>query len=147
VTPDPSDIARLAAEIAAHGGPERAAAALANDESSDLLTLLLARRADLEELADPALAVARRRREAEDLDARAEAAWAEGAEFAGKAAARRLTGDVDLAAAFQRRAEAAESLAFTLEDQALALRLQAARSEASHHRRRDLIEALGGLAA
>lgn len=149
---DPADIRRLAAEIAAHGGlehggPQRAAAALADDEATDLLALLLTCRAGLEEQADPALAAARRYRQADDLDARAEAAWAAGAEFAGKAAARRLSGDIDLAAAFQRRAEAVEGVAFTLEDQALALRLQARRIEAAEARRHDLIDALRGLAA
>ena len=147
VVADPADIRRLAAEITAHGDPDRAAAALADQEAADLLALLLACRSGLEEQADPALAIVRRHRRAEALDTRAEAAWAEGAEFAGKAAARRLQGDLDLAAAFQRRVDAAESLAFTLEDEAMALRLEAARIEASHHRRRDLTDSLREIAA
>ena len=92
-------------------------------------------------------AAARRHRRADDLNDRAAIAWAQGAAFAGKAAARRLSGDLDLAQAFQRRAKAAESRALSFEDEALALRLQAAAIAASTARRRDLIGVLRELAA
>lgn len=147
MTPDPDAIARLDAEIAAHGGAEHAVAALAEAEANDLLALLLAGQASLDDRADPALAAARRKIRADILAARAETAWAEGAEFAGRAAARLSRGESALAATFQRRAEAAERLALDLEDQALAMNLEAARIQGMQARRGDLTAGLRGIAA
>jgi hypothetical protein len=137
---------RLAEEIGARGGLEAAVTALAADESS-LLSLLLAYRAALAEAAEPALRVRRLRRRARDLDARAEPLWREAAEDAGRAAARRLRGEIALADTFARRAAAAEALAAELEAGAFALRLQAAQIDAEQARRQDLMAALVGLAA
>jgi hypothetical protein len=116
----------VARVIAAYGDIDRAEAALANDEAHDLLAQLLAYRAAVAELADPVLRIARLEREADGLDARAEPSWTEAAEFAGKAGFRRLQGEGELAAVFQRRTEAAERLAAALEAQAFAKRLEAA---------------------
>jgi hypothetical protein len=138
---------RLAEEIRARAGLEAAITALAADESSNLLSLLLALRAALAEAAEPALRVRRLRRKAQDLDARAGPLWREAAEDAGLAAARRLRGEAALAATFERRTAAAETLAAELESEAFALRLQAAQIEAEQARRQDLTEALSGLAA
>jgi hypothetical protein len=136
----------LSREIAARGGLEPAIAALAADESG-LLPQLLAWRASLEEDADPALRIRRFRMRAQDIEARAEPLWREGAEDAGLAAARRSRGEIALAETFERRAAAAEALAAELESEAFALRLQAARLEAELARRQDLLAALQGLAA
>lgn len=144
---DADQAVRLASEIVARGGVEAAVAALATDESSNLLSLLLAYRAALAEAAEPALRVRRLRRKAQDLDARAEALWREAAQDAGLAAARRLRDEAALAETFQRRAAAAEALASEIECEAFALRLQAAQIEAEHGRRQGLTEALTGLAA
>jgi hypothetical protein len=91
--------------------------------------------------------VRRLRRRARDLDARAEPLWREAAEDAGRAAARRLRGEIALADTFARRAAAAEALAAELEAGAFALRLQAAQIDAEQARRQDLMAALVGLAA
>jgi hypothetical protein len=138
---------RLAGEIAARGGLDAAAAALAADESSSLLSLLLAYRAALAEDAEPALRIRRLRLRAQDLDARAMPLWREAADDAGRAAARRLRGEAALADTFARRAAAAEALAAGLEADAFALRLEAARIEAGHALRLDLVEALSDMAA
>jgi hypothetical protein len=138
---------RLAEEIRARGGLEAAVAALAADEASSFLSLLLAYRAALAEAADPALYVRRLRRRAQDLDTRSEPLWREAAEDAGLAAARRLRGESALAETFERRAAAAEVLAAALESEAFAFRLQAAQIEAEHARQQDLMQALTGLAA
>ena len=143
----PHQARRLAGEIAARGGLDAAATALAADEASELLSALLAYRAALAETADPALRVRRLKQKARDLDARAEPLWREAAEDAGRSAARRLRGEAALAETFARSAAAAEALAADLEAEAFALRLQAAHIEAGQGRRRDLIEALAGLAA
>jgi hypothetical protein len=132
---DPWRAERVARKIAAYGAIDLAVAALAHDEASDLLSDLLAYRAALAELADPALHAARLRRQARDLDARAEPAWAESAEFFGKARHRDLQGECDLAATFLRRAEAAERLAAAMEADAFALRLEAAALEGADLRR------------
>lgn len=144
---DPADLRRLADEITAHGWHEAAVAALANAEAVDLMVLLLACRSDLNERADPSCAVSRLRRQAQDLEVRAERAWAEGAEFAGKAAGRRLSGEAALSSAFQRRADAAQRQAAALEDQALSLRLRAANIEGAQSRMGELAEALRGTVA
>ena len=145
---DPDQAQRLAEEIRARGGMvEAALAALAADESSLLLSLLLAYRAALAETAEPVLRVRRLRRKAQDLDARAEPLWREAAEDAGRAAGRRLRGEPSLAETFARRAAAAEALAAELEAEAFALRLQAGRIEAEQARRHDLMEVLTGFAA
>ncbi len=136
-----------AREIRLYGSLDRAVAALGQDESSRLLSDLLAYRAGLAERADPALRIARLRRDARDLDARAGPAWAEAAEFTGRARYRQLQGDTDLAAAFLRRAEAAERLAASYEDRALALRLEADALAAADERSRDWREVLQALAA
>jgi hypothetical protein len=143
----PDQARLLAEEIGARGDLDRAVAALAADESSSLLSLLLAYRAALAEAVEPVLRARRFRRMAQDLDARAEPLWREAAQDAGRAAARRLRGEAALADTFARRAAAAETLACELEAQAFALRLQAVRVEAELARRQDLVEALTGLAA
>jgi hypothetical protein len=144
---DPGQARRLAREIAARGGLDHAAAALAADESAALLSLLLAYRAARAEAVEPALRLRRLERRARDLEARAAPLWREAAEDAGLAAARRLRGESGLADGFERRAAAAEALAAELEAEAFDLRLQAARLEAEQARRRDLLAALEGLAA
>jgi hypothetical protein len=144
---DPDQAQRLADEVRARGGLDAAAAALAADESSRLLCLLLAYRAALAETAEPALHLRRFQQRARDLDARAEPLWREAAEDAGRAAARRLRGEAALAETFARRAAAAEALASELEAEAFALRLQAALIEAEQARQSDLMEALAGMAA
>jgi hypothetical protein len=133
--------------IAACGCIDRAAAALAHEEAYGLLAQLLAYRAALAEQSDPALRIARLHREAADLDARAQPLWVESAEFAGKAAHRRLQGETDLAALFQRRTEAAERVAADLEAQAFARRLEAAGLHASLARHADLSATLRTIAA
>ncbi|MDB5460761.1 MAG: hypothetical protein JWO72_2502 [Caulobacteraceae bacterium] len=138
---------RVAREILAFGCVDRAAAALAEDDAHDLLSHLLAYRAAVAELADPALRIARLKREAADLDARAEPSWAEAAEFAGKAAFRRLQGESDLASTFLRRAAAAEQTAAVLEARAFAKRLEAAALQASATGRDSLSAALKTIAA
>ena len=82
-----------------------------------------------------------------DLDARAEPAWAEAAEMHGKAAFRRLQGEHDLAATFQRRAHAAERFAAALEADAFAKRLEAARMQGDADRWAELTSALAAIAA
>lgn len=144
---DADQAQRLAEEISARGGLEAAASALAADEPSNLLSLLLAHRAALAEAAEPALRIRRLRRKAQDLEVRAEPLWREAAEDAGLAAARRLRGETALAETFERRSTAAETLAAELEAEAFALRIEAARIEAAEARRLDLMEALTGLAA
>jgi hypothetical protein len=146
-TIDADQAQRLAEEIGARGGLDDAATALAADESSALLSLLLAYRAALAEDAEPALRIRRLKLKAQDLDARAEPLWREAAEDAGLAATRRFRGETALAENFERRAAASEALAVELETEAFALRLQAARIEAGEARRLDLMEALTGLAA
>jgi hypothetical protein len=143
----PDQACRLADEIAARSGLDAAVLALAADESSALLSLLLAYRAALDEAADPVLRLGRLKRMAKDLDARAEPLWLQAAEDAGRAAARRLRDESVLADAFERRAAAAEALASDLEAEAFALRLEAARIESEQTRGLDLMEALTGLAA
>ena len=133
--------------IVAYGGVGRAEAALANDEAHDLLCHLLTYRAAVAELADPALRIARLHREADDLDARAEPAWAEAAEFSGKASFRRSQGERELAGVFQRKTEAAERRAAALEAEAFAKRLQAAGLRASLAWRAQLGAALKTIAA
>jgi hypothetical protein len=143
----PDAARRLADEIAVYGDLERAALALANDDAHALLSDLLAYRAALAEFADPALRIARLRRQAADLDARAEPAWAEAAEFAGKAAHRRAQGETGLAHDFERRVVAAERFAADLEQQAFACRLQAALLQADSGRRDAFADLLTALAA
>jgi hypothetical protein len=123
---NPESVEAICRVIAACGCIDHAAAVLAHEEAHGLLTQLLAYRTAVAEQCDPALRVARLYREAADLDSRAEPIWAESAEFAGKAAYRRLHGETDLAALFQRRSDAAERVAADLEAQAFARRLQAA---------------------
>jgi hypothetical protein len=137
----------LADEIEARGSLDAAAAALAADESTGLLSLLLAYRAAQAEAAEPALRVLRLRQKARDLDARAEPLWREAADDAGRAAARRLRGETALAESFERRAAATEALATELESDAFALRLDAMQIEAEQARRQGLMGALTGLAA
>jgi hypothetical protein len=143
----PDQAQRLADEIRARGGLDPATAALAADEATELLSLLLAYRAALAETDEPSLRLRRLQQQARDLDVRAAPLWREAAEDAGRSAARRLRGEAALAETFALRAAAAEALAAELEAEAFALRLQAARLEAEQARRRDLIEALAGLAA
>jgi len=144
---DPETADHLAREIKAYGGLDRAIAALANDEAQTLLSHLLAYRAALAEAVDPARRLARLKREASDLEARAEPLWAEAAAFAGRAAFRRLQGEPDLAELFQRKVDAAETLAADLEAQAFAKRLEAAVLDASRRVCQDLAAALQAIAA
>jgi hypothetical protein len=137
---------RLADEIAACGGLDQAVQALANDDAFGALGDLLAYRAALAEIADPSILINRLRRDASDLDARAEPAWAEAADLYGRARFRELRGEADLADGFRRRAEAAERLAATLEAEAFAKRLQAARLQAEQAQRQGLAAALGDIA-
>jgi hypothetical protein len=146
VTRDAHPCEAIAAEIARYGGLERAIAALANDGAA-LLPQLLAYQASLAEQADPDRRIARLRTEAQDLDARAEPAWAEAAEMHGKAAFRRRQGEAELAAAFLRRAHAAERLAAALEAHAFAKRLEAARMDGDSVRQADLADVLAAIAA
>jgi hypothetical protein len=143
----PDAARRIAREIAAYGSLEQAAAGLAEDDAHALLSDLLAYRAALAERADPALRLARLYREAADLDARAEPCWAEAAEFAGRAAFRRIQGESDLVSTFERRAAAAEQVAASLEDQAFARRLEAAGLQASLAGRDNICAALKTIAA
>lgn len=116
---------RVAEAIEAHGGLDRAAAGLANDERPETLGDLLAYRAAVQEASEPALRIARLRRQAEDLDARAEPLWREAAEFHGRSAYRRARAEATLADQFLAQATAAERLAARLEAEALAKRLEA----------------------
>jgi hypothetical protein len=143
----PQDAEAVAGAIGAYGSLACAAAALAHDEACDRLTGLLAYQAAIEELADPALRIARLRLQAQDLDARAEPARAEAAEFAGKAAHRRNQGEMDLAQAFAGRARAAERQAAALEAEAYALRREASALAAAEWRRAEFAASLRGAAA
>lgn len=134
---------RLSADLRRHDGPNRLIEALAHDESGRMLILALAWRAYLQEEADPARRVARLQHEARDLDHRAEPAWREAAEMHGKAAARSLRGEHELAADFLARARAAERVAAMLESQAFSKRLEAARLQS----RTELCLSLAGIAA
>jgi hypothetical protein len=116
----------LAREIMAYGGLEAAIDALAFDEVDTVLSDALAYRALRLEQGNPACRIARLMREAQDLDARAEPAWAQAAELHGRAGYRFKQGDLELAGQFQARALAAETLAAGLEEQALVKRLEAA---------------------
>jgi hypothetical protein len=136
----------IAREMARYGGLALAIAALAND-GSPLLTDLLAYQSALAEQADPARRIARLRAEALDLDARAEPNWEEAAEMHGKAAHRRLQGEHDLAAAFLRRAHAAERFAAALEADAFARSLEATHLQAALQRRGGIVSLLEELAA
>jgi hypothetical protein len=144
---DPEAVEAVCRVIAAYGCIDHAAAALAHDEAYGLLAHLLAYRAAVAEQADPLQRIVRLHREAADLDARAEPVWAEAAEFSGTAAFRRLRGEAELAALFQRRTEAAERVAADLEAQAFARRLEAAGLQASLARRAELAGALRTIAA
>ena len=137
----------VAREIAVYGDIDRAAAALGNDGAHARLSDLLAYRAALAERAEPDLHIARLRREAADLDARAEPSWAEAADLAGRAAFRRLQGETDLAALFDRRALASEQVAAELEAKAFAKRLQAAAMQAAADQKAHFQAALLAIAA
>jgi hypothetical protein len=117
---------RLAEEIAAHGGLDRAIAALVHDQASACLDDALAYRALLAQAGQPRAAIERSLRQARDLDARAEPAWADAASLHGQAAYRRKQGELYLAETLLAQACAAERFAAKLEEQAFALRLRAA---------------------
>ncbi len=122
----PLDSARahaLVCEIRTYGDLERAICALAHDQAYAALADALACRALLIEQNDPARLIERFLREARDLDARAEPAWAEAADFSGRAAYCRSRGDCDLADQLDGRARASQSLAAECEEQALQKRL------------------------
>jgi hypothetical protein len=74
-------------------------------------------------------------------------AWAEAAEFYGKARHRQLQGEAALADDFLHRARAAERLAVALEDGAFAKRLQAALLLGQAERAQDWSDILRRLAA
>lgn len=101
------------------------------NDTSDMLADLLAEQSRRAELADPGVHYRALLRQACDLEARAERSAAEGAEYAGKAAARRLQGEAKLADNFQRMADARERYAADLMEQAFGLKLQAADIRAS----------------
>ena len=144
---NPRSAAALAAEIRAYGSLDAAVAALVNDGAGQALDDLLALRCALAEQADPALLAERLRLEAETLESRAGAAWAEAAQFHGRAAFRRLQEEFDLADQFQARALAAENLAAACESSAMAKRLEAAALRSAEGRRRELVDLIHGLAA
>jgi hypothetical protein len=138
---------RIAREITTYGGVDQAAAALAHDQAHDLLSDLLIYRGALAERRQPDLRIARLRQEADDLEARAEALWSQGAEFAGRASFRRLRGDADLAAVFQRKADSAERLAAGLDAEAFGKRLEATHMQAALARREAAIQMVKTVAA
>ncbi len=117
---------RIEGEIARYGDLACAVAALTHEDAPALLSDMLAYRAALAEAADPRLRIARLRREADDLDARAEPLWLEAADCAGRARFRRSQGQGELAAIFERKTQAAERLAAALETESFAKRLEAA---------------------
>jgi hypothetical protein len=121
----------LAAEIAAHGGLDNAIAMLAHDQAFAVLQDALAYRALLSEAHDPSAAIDRLLRQARDLDARAEPAWAEAANLCGRAAWRLAQGETDLAGRMRAQAGAAERFAADLEERAFRLRQDAARRRAA----------------
>ncbi len=91
---------------------------------------LLTKRALLNEPNHPDRRIERLLGEAADLDARADPAWAEAADWRGRGAFRRARGDFAQAAQFQARALAAERVAGGLEEQAFRKRLKAAELKA-----------------
>ncbi len=108
----------LAREIATYGDLEPAIAALAHDQAFRALDDALAYRALLRERENPGRRIDRLLGEAADLDARADPAWAEAADWHGRAAFRRARGDFELAEQFRARAVAAEHIAGGYEEQA-----------------------------
>jgi hypothetical protein len=134
---------RVAGEIVAYGGLDAAIAALAQDEAFEALADALAYRDLLREQDDPQRLLARLLREAGDLDARAEPAWAEAADLRGRAAHRHRQGEMELARRFLDQAQAAERFAAGLEEEAFRKRLRGAELEAGV----DLRAALRDLAA
>ena len=140
---EPERASALAREISSYGGLEQAIAVLAQDEAYVVLGDALAYRALLIERNEPARLIARLLREAKDLDARADPAWAEAAELSGRAAYCRVQGEPEPAEQFQVRAQAAQTLAASFEEQALLKRLQVAELKADT----DLAQVLHDLAA
>lgn len=120
----------LAREIAIYGGLDQAVAALAHDEAFRALDDALAYRALLNERDDPDRLIVRLLRQAGDLEAQADPAWAQAADWRGRAAFRRARDERALAARFEARALAAERIASELEEQALNTRLRAAELKA-----------------
>ena len=139
----PERAGRLADQITAYHGLDGAIAALAQDEAFEALADALAYREALRERDDPERHLSRLSREAGDLDARAEPAWAEAAELRGRAAHRHRQGEVELARRFLDQAQAAERFAASLEEQAFRKRLRAAELKCGA----DLCVALRDLAA
>jgi hypothetical protein len=142
-----SDAILIAREIAAYDGLANALAALAHDANHVLHGLLLSYQAALAEQAEPQLRIRRLLLEADDLDARAEPLWAEGASFAGRAAGRELQGEDELSGLFKRKADAAERMATGLQSQAFEKRREAAGLDAALGCRETLNEALRTIAA
>lgn len=133
----------LSCEIQTYGDLERAISALAHDQAYSALADALAYRALLIEQNDPERLIARLLRQAKDLDARADPAWTEAADFSGRAAYCRSRGDFDLADQLDGRARASQSLAAECEEQAFRKRLQVAEMTAQF----DLSRMLRSLAA
>lgn len=133
----------LSCEIQTYGDLERAISALAHDQAYSALADALAYRALLIEQNDPQRLIARLLRQAKDLDARADPAWTEAADFSGRAAYCRSRGDFDLADQLDGRARASQSLAAECEEQAFRKRLQVAEMTAQF----DLSRMLRSLAA
>jgi hypothetical protein len=143
-TPLPPDRAQaLAHEIATYDGLEPAIAALTHDEAYRVLDDALGYRTLLSERDDPDRRIGRLLSDAVDFDARAEPAWAEAADWRGRAAFQHARGQTALAEQFERRALAAERVAAKYEEQAFDRRLKAAELKAG----RSLSQALRDLAA
>jgi hypothetical protein len=127
---------RIASRVASHGSLDTAILAAHVDFASDEVRDLLAEKARLAEAADPALKAARLILAAGDIEARAKPIMAEGADWAGKAAGRRLLADTygggpwaqaerDQAAIFEVKSQVCEALGRQYMEAAWALKLQA----------------------
>lgn len=94
----------------------------------------LAYKSALADAADPSRIVGRLRRQADALDATADSAVEEGAEFAGKGAIRRMRGEITLAEQFEQRAAACHAIAVEATTEAFNKRVLADRMEAANAR-------------
>lgn len=128
---EPGQVERLVAGLKSYGTVERLIEALRVDFATEALVPAISYQAALAEQANPILTVERLRREAENLDAKAEQSVLEGAEYAGKAAFRRQQGSADLAENFQVMADARDRCAVNWTNEACDLRVRAAQIEAS----------------
>ncbi len=122
--------ARRLARLIGEGALDDAVRQAAHDDASDALDDLLAYREALRERREPLRLRARLQAEADDLDRRCARLDEAAAEGFGKAAYRQSRGDRDLAAEANAQAQAAETAAARLREQALAFRLRAAAIDA-----------------